>query len=130
MSQRGILGRVCSDFRQCGATKRGQQSTIAERLLTPIGAQRDFAEDAHLFLERFMVNAADEKEMGGSPGANLAHRYWQRILRARESDIENSSLVLEVSRLGPDELMIDYVSPRRMGGLAGRGHCARAGGVL
>ena len=46
----------------------------AERLLTPIGAQRDFAEDAHLFLERFMMNAADEKEMGGSPGANLAHR--------------------------------------------------------
>lgn len=68
----------------------------AEKLLTPIGAQRDFAEDAHLFLERFMVKAADEMERADGP-CDLAHRYWHRILRARESDIENSSLVLSVA---------------------------------
>lgn len=38
--------------------------------------------------------------------------------KVREEHSENSPPVLEVSRLGPNELMIDYVSPRRMGGLA------------
>ena len=38
--------------------------------------------------------------------------------RVRQEHAENSPPVLEVSRLGPNELMIDYVSPRRMGGLA------------
>lgn len=66
-----------------------------EKLLSPIGTQRDFAEDAHLFLERFMGKAVDDEEGGESP-CELAHRYWHRILRARESDIENSSLVLSV----------------------------------
>ncbi len=38
--------------------------------------------------------------------------------KVRQEHSENSPPVLEVSRLGPNELMIDYVSPRRMGGLA------------
>ena len=38
--------------------------------------------------------------------------------KVREEHSENSPPVLKVSRLGPNELMIDYVSPRRMGGLA------------
>lgn len=67
-----------------------------EKLLPPIGAQRHFAEDARLFLERFVVKAADEKEKADGP-CDLVHRYWHRILRARESDIENSSLVLSVA---------------------------------
>ncbi len=67
-----------------------------EKLLAPIGTQREFAEDAHLFLERFMEKAVDEKKIGEGP-CDLAHRYWHRILRARESDIENSSLVLSVA---------------------------------
>lgn len=68
----------------------------AEKLPAPISRQREFAEDAHLFLERFMRKAEDENEAReGSCG--LAHRYWHRILRARESDIENSSLVLSVA---------------------------------
>lgn len=67
-----------------------------EKLLPPIGTQRDFAEDAHRFLERFMEKSTDEKKEGDGPCV-LAHRYWHRILRARESDIENSSLVLSVA---------------------------------
>jgi hypothetical protein len=38
--------------------------------------------------------------------------------KVRQEHSENSPPVLDVSRLGPNELMIDYVSPRRMGGLA------------
>lgn len=68
----------------------------AEKLLTPISTQGDFAEDAHLFLEQFMGKTENEKELGDS-SCDLAHRYWHRILRARESDIENSSLVLSVA---------------------------------
>lgn len=72
------------------------QETDAGKLLTPIRADRDFAEDAHLFLERFMAKAMAEK--GEEKGAcDFIHRYWHRILRARESDIENSSLVLSVA---------------------------------
>jgi len=67
-----------------------------EKLLAPIGTQRDFAEDSHLFLERFMGKASD-KRAEGDGSCDLAHRYWHRILRARESDIENSSLVLSVA---------------------------------
>lgn len=68
----------------------------AEKLLTPIWAQRDLAEDAHLFLERFMARAAGESEFGEG-ACNLAHRYWHRILRSCETDVENSSLVLSVA---------------------------------
>ena len=38
--------------------------------------------------------------------------------QVRREHTENSPPVLDVQRLGPNELMIDYVSPRRMGGLA------------
>ena len=38
--------------------------------------------------------------------------------QVRQEHRENSPPVLEVSRLGPNELMIDYVSARRMSGLA------------
>lgn len=68
----------------------------AEKLLTPIGTQRDFAEDAHQFLEKFIGKAVGEQEERDGP-CDLVHRYWHRILRARESDIENSSLVLSVA---------------------------------
>lgn len=67
-----------------------------EKLLTPISTRREFAEDAHQFLELFMRKSMDDKEIGEGP-CDLAHRYWHRILRARESDIENSSLVLSVA---------------------------------
>lgn len=68
----------------------------AEKLLAPIGTQREFMEDAHLFLKRFVEKAEDEKE-AREGSCDLAHRYWHRILRARENDIENSSLVLSVA---------------------------------
>lgn len=72
------------------------QEPDTEKLLAPIGTQREFAEDAHLFLERFLGKTFDEKGLGECH-CDLAHRYWHRILRARESDIENSSLVLSVA---------------------------------
>lgn len=68
----------------------------AERLLAPVSAQRDLSDDAHLFLERFMARAGEEGEFGEG-ACGLAHQYWYRILRSRESDIENSSLVLSVA---------------------------------
>lgn len=68
----------------------------AEKLLAPIGTQREFMEDAQLFLKRFVEKAEDEKE-AREGSCDLAHRYWHRILRARENDIENSSLVLSVA---------------------------------
>lgn len=68
----------------------------AEKLLAPMRMQRDFAEDAHLFLARFLEASANTTEQRDAP-CTLAHRYWHRILRARASDIENSSLVLSVA---------------------------------
>ncbi|MFD2717597.1 heme NO-binding domain-containing protein [Hymenobacter monticola] len=38
--------------------------------------------------------------------------------QVRAEHTENSPPVLDVTRLSPNELYIDYVSPRRMGGLA------------
>ena len=38
--------------------------------------------------------------------------------QVRQGHTQNSPPVLEVTRLGPQELMIDYVPPRRMSGLA------------
>ena len=38
--------------------------------------------------------------------------------QVRQENAHNAPPVLEVTRLGPNELMIDYVSARRMGGLA------------
>ena len=48
----------------------------------------------------------------------LEHTELTMHKQVRQEHTENSPPVLEVSRLGPNELMIDYVSPRRMGGLA------------
>jgi hypothetical protein len=48
----------------------------------------------------------------------LEHTELTMHKQVRREHTENSPPVLEVSRLGPDELIIDYVSPRRMSGLA------------
>jgi hypothetical protein len=48
----------------------------------------------------------------------LEHTELTMHQKVRQEHAENAPPVLEVSRLGPNELMIDYVSPRRMGGLA------------
>jgi hypothetical protein len=48
----------------------------------------------------------------------LEHTELTMHKQVRHEHVDNSPPVLEVSRLGPNELMIDYVSPRRMGGLA------------
>lgn len=48
----------------------------------------------------------------------LEHTELTMHKQVRREHTENSPPVLEVSRLGPDESMIDYVSPRRMSGLA------------
>lgn len=70
------------------------QELNSAKLLAPIGTQKEFADDAHLFLERFIGKAADEKEKNS---CEWAHQYWHRILKVRDNDIENSSLVLSVS---------------------------------
>ena len=82
--------------RQTTRMLNGLHEPEAEKLLAPIGTESEFAEDAHLFLELFMARAADESEFG-EKACNLAYRYWHRILRSRENDIENSSLVLSVA---------------------------------
>lgn len=48
----------------------------------------------------------------------LEHTELTMHQKVRQEHAENSPPVLEVSRLGPNELIIDYVSSRRMGGLA------------
>jgi hypothetical protein len=48
----------------------------------------------------------------------LEHTELTMHKQVRREHAENSPPVLDVSRLGLNELMIDYVSPRRMGGLA------------
>lgn len=48
----------------------------------------------------------------------LEHTELTMHQHVRREHAENSPPVLDVNRIGPDELMIDYVSPRRMGGLA------------
>lgn len=48
----------------------------------------------------------------------LEHTELTMHRQVRQEHSENAPPVLEVSRLGPNELLIDYVSPRRMGGLA------------
>lgn len=48
----------------------------------------------------------------------LEHTELTMHKRVRQEHVENSPPVLDVNRLSPNELMIDYVSPRRMGGLA------------
>ncbi|MBU6121644.1 heme NO-binding domain-containing protein [Hymenobacter sp. PAMC29290] len=48
----------------------------------------------------------------------LEHTDLTMHKQVRQEHTENSPPMLAVSRLGPNELMIDYVSPRRMSGLA------------
>jgi hypothetical protein len=48
----------------------------------------------------------------------LEHTELTMHKQVRQEHIENSPPVLDVNRLGPNELIIDYVSPRRMSGLA------------
>jgi Haem-NO-binding len=48
----------------------------------------------------------------------LEHTELTMHKQVRQEHAENSPPVLDVTRLGPNELMINYVSPRRMGGLA------------
>ena len=48
----------------------------------------------------------------------LEHTELTMHKQVRREHTQNAPPVLEVSRLGTNELMIDYVSPRRMGGLA------------
>jgi len=105
----------------CLSIYEGDQKTIkmlnrlhevdTAKLLPPIVMQMAFAVDAHLFLERFMIKALD-KEKGAENPCELAHRYWHRILRARESDIENSSLVLSVAVEG----VVKITPPSERGG--------------
>ncbi len=48
----------------------------------------------------------------------LEHTELTMHKQVRKEHTENSPPVLDVTRLGPNELVINYVSPRRMGGLA------------
>ncbi|MBO2012822.1 heme NO-binding domain-containing protein [Hymenobacter negativus] len=48
----------------------------------------------------------------------LEHTELTMHKKVRQEHAENAPPVLDVRRLGPDELVIDYVSPRRMSGLA------------
>ena len=48
----------------------------------------------------------------------LEHTELMMHKQVLREHTENLPPVLEASRLGPNELMIDYVSPRRMSGLA------------
>ena len=48
----------------------------------------------------------------------LEHTEHTMHRQVRQEHAKNSPPVLNVERLGPNEVMIDYVSPRRMSGLA------------
>ena len=48
----------------------------------------------------------------------LEHTEHTMHRQVRREHADNAPPVLAVQRLGPDELVIDYVSPRRMSGLA------------
>ncbi len=48
----------------------------------------------------------------------LEHTGCTMHKHVRKQHIDNSLSVLDVARLGPDKLLINHVSPRRMGGLA------------
>lgn len=60
-------------------------------LLPPIEHRHAEPVDAHAFITSFL-GAQHQSEH-----RTLIHRMWHRILRARENDIENSSLVLSVA---------------------------------
>lgn len=71
------------------------EDIVASKIIPPIQQIRPNASDAHAFLAAYLdwANSDGVDEIT----KNLLHRYWHRILRARESDIENSSLVLSVA---------------------------------
>jgi hypothetical protein len=48
----------------------------------------------------------------------IEHTELTMHRQVRQEHAQNAPPVLDVTRLGPDELIIDYVSPRRMSGLA------------
>ena len=48
----------------------------------------------------------------------IEHTELTMHKQVRKEHADNAPPVLDVTRLGPDELMIEYVSPRRMSGLA------------
>jgi hypothetical protein len=66
-----------------------------DSLLAPVPLSAPEPRDAHRFLESFLSHAGSKQAAGN--GSTLIHRLWHRILRARPSDVENSSLVLSVA---------------------------------
>ena len=98
-SLKPICLSICEGQRETTRILNRLHEPDTEKLLVPISTERDFAEDAHLFLERFMEKTVNETGSADGP-CDFAHRYWHRILRARSSDIENSSLVLSVAGEG------------------------------
>lgn len=60
-------------------------------LLPPLNHKLAEHGDAHEFLAKFLTSKTCPQHLA------LIHRMWHRILRARENDIENSSLVLSVA---------------------------------
>lgn len=69
-------------------------------LLPPLNHQLCEQVDAHGFITKFLAHPQHEH-------LALIHRMWHRVLRARESDIENSSLVLAVAIEG---LLMEAIS--------------------
>lgn len=72
-----------------------QEALGNEKLLPPIQAHRSEAIHAHAFLSCFLSYTFARPE--GQRHGRVIHQLWHRILRARENDIENSSLVLSVA---------------------------------
>lgn len=66
------------------------------KLLGPLSLRMPSHQDAHRFLLCF-VNNSVITQPGSVDGSELLFRFWHRILRARERDIENSALVLSVA---------------------------------
>ncbi|MDV0438283.1 hypothetical protein [Xanthomonas sacchari] len=80
------------------ATRRKELMT--HRLMPPIRNLRPSADDTHAFLHAFLLHATGSTKESNRPRegySELIFRHWHRILRARESDIENSALVLSVA---------------------------------
>lgn len=69
---------------------------VNARLLGPLSLRMPSHQDAHRFLLCF-VNNSVTTQPESVDGSELLYRFWHRILRARERDIENSALVLSVA---------------------------------
>ena len=97
--------------------------------------------DEHIYVflepavEMTSISAAELREKFGDYLVFDLTYMYQRLLKPEWKTLgtrehtENLPPVLEAGRLGSNELMIDYVSLRRMG-RAGGGHRARPGRVL